>query len=115
MLRVTIRRIRPGKEPRLREWLRELNARAEEVRATFVEETVRAEQAFIVPGADGPLLVYAVEAADFERGARAFASSQHPIDHEHRVVMRECLGDPAGLDPLYDVAALQPRDRNGAD
>jgi hypothetical protein len=59
MLQLSIRRIKPEKEARLREWLSELNARADEVRATFEAETVRAEQAYIIPTGDGPLLVYA--------------------------------------------------------
>lgn len=109
MLRLSIRRIKPEKEARLREWLAELNARADEVRATFEAETVRAEQAYIVPTHDGPLLVYAMEAEDFDRGREAFAASKHEIDHEHRAVMRECLDESLGLRPLYDVAVTRGR------
>jgi hypothetical protein len=108
MLRMSIRRIKPGKEARLREWLAELNRRADEVRATFVDETVRAEQALIIEGPEGALLVSAEEAEDFEHGARAFAASRHAIDLEHRTVMRECLGESIGGAPLYDVAAVRP-------
>lgn len=67
MLQVNIYRVKPEKETRLREWLSELNSRADEVRATFQEETVRGEQAYIVPTADSPVLVYAMEADDFKR------------------------------------------------
>ncbi len=104
MLRVAIRRIRPEKESRLRAWLAELNSRADEVRETFRGETVRAEQAFIVPGSEGSLLVYVMEAEDFEQGSKAFADSDHKIDAEHREVMRECLAESLKLEPLYDVA-----------
>jgi hypothetical protein len=104
MLRVAIARVRPDKEQRLRAWLAELGSRAEEVRETFREETVRAEQAYILAGRDGPLLVYVMEAADFDRGSKAFASSAHPIDAEHKAVMRECLAGSLRLEPLYDVA-----------
>jgi hypothetical protein len=104
MLRVTIRRVKPEKEARLREWLSGLNARADEVRATFEAETVRAEKAYIIPTSDGPVLVYAMEAEDFDVGAQAYATSKHPIDHEHRAVMQECLGESVGSRPLYDVA-----------
>ena len=83
MLRVAIKRIRPEKESRLRAWLAELNSRADEVRETFRGETVRAEQAFIVPGSEGSLLVYVMEAEDFEQGSKAFADSHHKIDAEH--------------------------------
>ena len=104
MLKIVIRRIRPEKEARLRAWLTELNARRDEVRATFRDETVRAEKAYIIPGADGPLLVYAMEAEDFATGAKAYSESPHAIDREHAEVMRECLGDFLGIAPLYDVS-----------
>ena len=104
MLRVSFRRVKPGKEARLRAWLAELSARAGEVRATFVDETVRHEQAFILQTVDGPVLVYAMEAADFDRGREAFARSKHAIDEEHKQVMGECLGDRLKVEPLYDVA-----------
>jgi hypothetical protein len=83
--------------------LAELNSRADEVRETFHEETVRAEQAYIVAGEIGPLLVYVMEAEDFDRGSKAFATSRHKIDAEHKEVMRECLAESLKLDPLYDV------------
>jgi hypothetical protein len=104
MLRVAIRRIRPEAEGRLRAWLAELNARAGEVRETFRDESVRAEQAYIVPGDSGPLLIYAVEAEDFEHASKAYATSHHKIDAEHRQVMRECLAESLNISPLYDVA-----------
>ena len=103
MIKVSIRRIRPEKEQRLRAWLAELNSRAEEVRETFRDETVCAEQAYIVPGDTGPLLVYVMEAEDFERGSKAFATSHHKIDAEHKDVMRECLGESVNVAPLYEV------------
>lgn len=40
MLKVAFRHILPGKEERLRAWLAELSRRADEVRATFVDETL---------------------------------------------------------------------------
>jgi len=105
MLRVWISRIRAGKEVRVRQWLAELTSRADEVRETFRDETVRAEQAYIVPGEGGPLLLYVIEAEDLEQGSRAFASSTHRIDAEHKAVMRECLDEPLALRPLYDMTA----------
>ena len=105
MLRVSFRPIRPGKEARLRAWLAELNERADEVLATFRDETVRAEQAFIIAGPHGPLLVYIMEAAEFQLGAAAFARSQHRIDAEHRAVMQECLEPALTVPPLYNVSA----------
>lgn len=109
MIKVAIRNIRPEKEARLRDWLAELNVRADEVRETFRGETVRAEQAYIVPGESGPLLVYVMEAEDFQRGAKAYAESLHKIDAEHRAIMRECLAESLSLAPLYDVSIGQAR------
>ena len=111
MLRVAIKRVRPGKESRLRAWLAELNSRADEVRETLRGETVRAEQPYIVAGDEGPLLVYVMEAEDFGQGSKAFAASSHKLDAEHKEVMRECVGESLKLDPLYDVA-LQTRPRD---
>ena len=103
MLRVWISRVRPDKESRLRAWLAELGARADEVRDTFLDETVRAELAYIIAGDTGPLLIYVIEAEDPERGAQAFANSRHRIDAEHKAVMRECLAEPLQLAALYDL------------
>ena len=113
MLRVSFRRVKPGKEAKLREWLTELSKRADEVRATFVDETVRHEQAFILQTVDGPILVYAMEARDFDRGKQAFARSKHRIDAEHKQVMGECLGDRLDIEPLHDVALIDSRGHDG--
>ena len=104
MLRISIRRVLPGKIDRLRAWLAELGERKDEVEKTFVDETVRHEQAFILELSDGPVLVYAMEAEDFERSKAAYANSVHAIDSEHRAVMDECLGERISPELLYDVA-----------
>lgn len=108
MLRVVFREIKPGKEQKLRTWLAELNRRADEVRATFKDETVRAEQSFIVAGPNGPMLVGVVDVEDPAKGAAAFAASKHRIDAQHRAVMKECLGPKLDIQPLYDVSASGP-------
>jgi hypothetical protein len=104
MLHVNIYPIKPGKEVRLRAWLSELNNRADEVRATFADESVRSEQAYIVSTSDGSILIYAIEAADFEQGAKAYASSSHPIDAQHREIKLECLETRLDQTADYDVA-----------
>jgi len=103
MMKLSFRRGRAGKEARLRNWLAELSARADEVRATFVDETVRSEQAFLVQTADGLMLIYAVEATDLECARAAFEQSSHAIDAGHKKVMSECLGDRLEIPPLYSV------------
>ena len=57
------------------------------------------------PLPEGPVLVYVVEAADFDRGAAAFAASEHPIDAEHRAGTHECVRPALDIHPLYDVSA----------
>lgn len=104
MLRISIQRIKPGKETRLAAWLGELMQRQDEVRETFAQESVRHETAYIIPGADGPLLVYAMELEDPEQARRAYDASTLPIDAEHRAVMEETLEGALDLDPLYDCA-----------
>jgi len=87
MLKVVMYRVKPEKEQRLREWLLELTQRRHEVRETFIEETVRHEQAYLITTSEGPILIYAIEAEDLERGQNAFLNSTHPIDLEHKQVM----------------------------
>ena len=109
MLRLAFSRIKPGKEERLRAWLSELLERQDEVRETFVQETVRHEQAFIIEGREGPLLIYAMEAEDHEKGHRAFRASTLAIDLEHKEVMKEVLGERLQVKPLYDCALERDR------
>jgi hypothetical protein len=105
VLNIWIHQLRPEKEDRMRNWLVELNSRADEVRMSFSAGTVRAEQACIVPGMDGPLLVYVSEAADQRLANMAYDTSELPIDREHRAVMEECVLTPLDVVPLYDVSA----------
>ena len=108
MLRVIFRRVKAGKEARLRDWLADLQVRAEEVRETFLDETVRGEQAFLLETTEGLVLVYAMEAENFSIGQAAFAQSKHAIDEQHKQVMKECLGDRLEVEHLYDVALKDP-------
>lgn len=105
MLRTWIHRVRPGKEARLRDWLAELNSRDGEVRESFAASGVRAEQAYVLSGAAGSLLIYVSEAADHSAAQAAFDASTLPIDVEHRRVMEECVESTVDAWPVYDVRA----------
>lgn len=105
MLQVTVVRVRPEKVARLKEWMAELECRADEVRETFRQEGVRHEQAVLVETSDGPLLVYVGEMADVEASQRAFASSTLPIDAEHKAALAEVLGDRPPTTTLLDLRA----------
>ena len=81
----------------------ELGRRQDEVRATFLNEGVRHEQAYLIQSADGPVLVYAIEVEDYEAGLRAYEASTLPLDAEHRRVMASVLGPAADVEMLYEV------------
>jgi hypothetical protein len=103
MLQVHFRRVRPDRVDDLKEWLTELQRRADEVRESFRQEGVRHEQAFLLETRDGPLLVYAIEVQDPEAAQQAYERSMLSIDHEHRVRMTEAISGAADMQPLYDV------------
>ena len=105
MLQTWIHRIKPGMEPRLRAWLAQLNSRADEVRESFAAAGVRAEQAFVLPGVTGSLLIFVGEAANHATAAQVFDASTRPIDVEHRRVMEECIEATIDEAPAYDVSA----------
>ena len=105
MIKLAIRKVRPEEEQRLRDWMAELNRRTPEVRQTFASEGVRHEQAWLLSHGGGLMLVYAVEAADLDRAAAAYAGSSHAIDHEHRAVMKQVLAEAADAELLYECRA----------
>ena len=105
MLRVVFSRVRDGQVDRLRVWMRELMARPDEVRATFDQEGVRHEVAYLVQAREGPVLVYAIELEDEDRAQQAFEHSTLPIDLEHRRTMTEVLEarGQASVELLYEL------------
>jgi hypothetical protein len=103
MIKLKVSKIRPDKVERLKEWLAEGMQRADEIRKTFADEGVTHETGFILETVDGPVLVYAVESADYEAAVRAFADSPHPIDHEHKAVLSEVLERDVTPPPLLDI------------
>lgn len=106
MMRLAVRRVHPGEEDRLREWLNELNTtRADEARATLVDEGCSHEMGVLVPTSDGLLLVYAMELVSEEQSKLASQNSQHPIDAEHKRIMRAALGEEPELERILDLRA----------
>lgn len=109
MLHVRFAHLLPGKEARMREWLSELGRRRDEVVETLVQEGARHEQAFIIDGREGPLLVYAMESADPVAASQAYRASTLKIDQEHRAVLLECLGERLQAAPLFDCSVPPSR------
>src|SRR5437588_10364263 len=93
MIKLAIRKVRPGQEDALRKWMAELNRRSAEVRETLLKT------------ADGPVLIYAMEAADHARASSMFRNSTLSIDQEHKHIMAQILAEPANAELLYDCTA----------
>jgi hypothetical protein len=104
MLTVSFARIRAGKEDRLRRWLTELASRQDEARQSLAQEGTRHEQLYVLPGSEGSVLVYVMEAEDVQRAYSAYGASRLPIDDEHRAVLAEVLEAPLDVAPLYECA-----------
>ena len=103
MLRINVLRVHDEQLPTLRAWMEELNARADEVRETFVNEGTRHEQAHLVQTSDGPLLVYAVETEDVDASVAAYRASTLPIDLQHREVMSSVVAEVLPTELLLDM------------
>jgi len=103
VLRVVIASVKADKVDRLRSWMAELAERRDEVFETYARETVSHEIAVLVQGAEGPLLVYAMEVDDPETATEAFQTSKLPIDVEHRTVMDDVLAGAADVELLLDL------------
>ncbi len=98
-------KVHPDKVDRLRAWLTEAGGpRREEALETLRHEGVRHETASLLMTSDGPVVVYAIEADDFDKVNAAFAKSTFAIDKQHREVMSECLAGPAERELLLDIA-----------
>jgi hypothetical protein len=105
MIKLAIRRVKPDEEDHLRSWMAELTRRSTEVLETFANEGVRHEQAYLLKTSEGPILIYAMEAADHDQAAFAFQHSTLPIDQEHRRVMKQVLAERANVELLYECKA----------
>jgi hypothetical protein len=104
MLRVAIRRVNPGRADELREWLAEVNGvRREEALGTLIDEGCTHEQAFLIEGAEGSVVIYVMQVDDIETSKKAARSSEHPIDADHKRVMEQAVGDPVPSELLLDL------------
>jgi hypothetical protein len=103
LIRVGFFKIRPDQVERLRAWTHELTQRRDEVLETFRAETTQQECAYLLPGASGPILVYAQQVDDPDQAHRAFAASELPIDLQHKQVMAEIREGSAEVEVLFDI------------
>lgn len=68
------------------------------------------EQAVLIEGKDGPLIVYVMEVEDVDRSKRAAVESKHPIDVQHQRVMRTAVGEAVPSEVLLDLRPLTRSD-----
>lgn len=98
VLCIAIRYVRADQVDTLRAWLATIGGlRREEALATLADERCAHEQAVLVEGSNGPVLVQAMEVADVTHSEAAASQSPHPIGAEHKAVMQHVLGDPSEL------------------
>ncbi len=83
----------------------EMAGRADEVRATFAQEGVHHEKAWLIHTGDGAILAYAIDVDDIEAAFAAHRASTLPIDIEHAAVMREIDAGPLDVELIWDLAA----------
>ncbi len=104
MLKIAFKKVRPEKEQVLRDWMAELGRRKKEVRESFKQETMRHEAAYILKTAEGPVLVYGMEAESYDKMIEAYKASKLPIDVEHGKVLKETLTDDAPAELIYECS-----------
>jgi hypothetical protein len=104
MLRVAIHRVNPDRADELREWFVEVGGpRRLEALATLIDEGCTHEQALLIEGKDGPVVVYVMEVDDVEQSQRAARTSKHPLDKDHKRVMQDAVGDAVPCEVLLDL------------
>lgn len=108
MLDIAVRYVHPEEVTPLRAWLAEVGGpRRHEAIDTLQDEGVRHEVALLLDGRDGPVLVYVLEVEDVDRARLAAAHSSHPIDAEHKEILRTALGDNVPTERLLDLRATR--------
>jgi hypothetical protein len=104
VLDIRFMKIRPDRVEKLRAWMNELNNRKDEALATLEQETVWSECGYLIEAAEGPVLVYVMEAEDLTVAKAIVNENPHPIDLEHRAVMRDVLDGPAQFEQVLNLS-----------
>jgi hypothetical protein len=99
-------RLRPGSLERVREWVRELQARSDEVLATLRDEGVLVESVFLDSDEHGDFLVYYMKARNLAAASETARRSAHPIDRYHQQFKVDTWEDQTPLELLIDFENL---------
>jgi hypothetical protein len=104
MIKLVVRKVKPGHVDLLRDWMEQLNGpRREEALATLADEGCTHERAVLIEGADGPVVVYVMEVESVEQARNAVENSKHRIDAEHRAVLATAIGERVEYELLLDL------------
>lgn len=103
MLKIVFFTLKPDQVAVFEAWMAELRERREEVFETFVAEGTRHEVVAILENTNPPVVVYAVEADDFDRAQQVFSQSQFPIDLKHKEVLKATVGEKVPHRVLLDL------------
>jgi uncharacterized protein DUF6176 len=104
LIQVAVRHINSENVEVLRAWLDQVGGpRRDEAIATLVDEGVSHEMVLLIKGSDAPVVIYFMEVEDPDKAHRAYETSEHPIDAEHRQVMSTVLGGPVESEILLDL------------
>lgn len=104
MIEVRFQLVKPDKEDQIRDWMKSLVDREDEVQQTFAQEGVRAEKAWLLRTPGALILAYAIQADDIEHAYTAARASTIPLDAEHQAIMREIDAGPIDAELIWNMA-----------
>lgn len=96
-------KLREGTTERVTTFLRSLNDRPEEVRASLESEGIERECLFLDRTDEGDFLIFLTRAENLETAATAFQASDHPLDIETRELIAETWEEVRPLELLADL------------
>jgi len=104
MLYTRFYQVKPDRVERLRSWFLEVQRREDEALASYAQEGTKHVQAYLIDGANGPVLAFLAEVGDPLEARAANVDSHLPIDLEHRDVMHDVVASRGAAELLYDFA-----------
>ena len=105
MIQLAIRSVHAEEVANLRSWFAQLQtSRRSEAIATLLDETVSHATAILIPNNGHPILVYALEVDDPAQARASAGSGKHPIDAEHRAILRSALSGTPDHETILDIS-----------
>lgn len=97
-------KLKPGSEPRVREWAEVLNSRQGEVYEALRAEGVELESAFLTTVGGDDYLVYVMRAPDFDKARAVAKASTRAIDAYHKQFKLDAWLERQELECLVDFS-----------